>query len=332
MSGSYGQQFGGLAERSIEFKPVGAGKAADQPGRPVRAATSSALGLRRADRALRPLGDPNFFAQTMFALLPLAFFMYKEERSWKLRLAAVVAAGLILSGIFLTYSRGAFVALAILVVIMTLLRYFRPAHVVAGIISVAVLVAIVHPSYYGRIETIANTKALISRDSSVRADGAIRGRATEMLAVFSVFVDHPLFGVGPGQYPHFYSVSYQTGLEGAFRQIYEPRRGHSLYLEMAAETGLIGLSVFLAIVLRILFQLAHVRRRWAESRPQLSCLATSLALSLIAYLAAAIFLHLSFERYYWFLIALSSAALQILASAEEKAETGMIPQPTAVVL
>lgn len=310
-TGSYQQQFGGLAQRNLRFElNEQGGVKADKPGK-------AAPPVRRVERAEGPIGDPNIYAQIMVVLLPLAFFRYWGESSRRLRWAAAGAAGFILAGILLTYSRGAFVALVLMIIIMIILRYVKLSRVLLAAAGLALLVALLNPSYYKRIGTIVTAKSLISEDPTERADSAIRGRTTEMLAALLAFADHPILGVGPGQYSPFYSVAYQSRPEIAFKQITQTRRAHNLYLELAAETGLIGLTVFMVIVVGVLYQLHTARRRWAETRPDLANLATGLWLSLVAYLGAGIFLQLAFERYYWFLLALAGAALHIFRSQEE---------------
>jgi len=311
VTGSYQQQFGGLAQRNLRFELNDQG--GNKPDKPGKAAPP----IRLVERAEGPIGDPNRYAQIMVVLLPLAFFRYWAEGSRLLRWTAVGAAGFILAGVLLTYSRGAFVALVLLIVIMVVLRYVKLSHVVLTAVGVALLVALINPAYYKRVGTIATAKSLISEDATEQAGSVIRGRTTEMLAALMAFADHPILGVGPGQYTPFYSVAYQSRPEIAFRQITHARRAHSLYLEMAAETGLIGLTVFMAIAVGLLYQLHTARRRWAETRPNFANLATCLSLSIVAYLGTGIFLQLSYERYYWFLLALAGAALYIFRSQEE---------------
>jgi O-antigen ligase len=161
------------------------------------------------------------------------------------------------------------------------------------------------------VNTIRSVTGLMADEPTVKPDGAIRGRATEMLAAVLVFLDHPLLGVGPGQYAPFYSKKYHLNPAIAFRHLPRPRPAHSLYFQMAAETSIIGLALFLAMVLVPMHQLWQAQRRWARSRPDLANLATAFLLSLVAYLGTGIFLHLAYQRYYWLLLALVGATLRI---------------------
>jgi O-antigen ligase len=133
-----------------------------------------------------------------------------------------------------------------------------------------------------------------------------------MLAALAAYTDHPVMGVGPGQYLTYYSQYYQALPEISIRELAEPRRAHSLYLELGAEQGTIGLIVFMAIPLLLLRDLRMVRLGLQDARPELARLAGAFSLVLLAYLGTGVFLHLAFERYYWFMIGLTAAATSVL--------------------
>ena len=59
-------------------------------------------------------------------------------------------------------------------------------------------------------------------------------------------------------------------------------------------------------------QLWQLRVRWSQRYPDLANLATAFLLALIAYLATGVFLHLSYSRYFWLLMALSGAAIRTI--------------------
>jgi O-antigen ligase len=307
----YDQQFAGLAQRNLER-----GQGLDEP--------SSGTLLRKRDtiyvanRAAGPIGDPNRYAQILIVLLPLGLFRVRDERSRALKLAAAGATLLVLCGILLSYSRGGFITLVMLLVALIALGYVRLRHVALGLVVVTVLAALVAPGFMGRIGSIGGVAGLLSdrETRTTAADGATRGRLTEMLAALNVFLDYPAVGVGPGQFTPYYSQDYMDQPEVAFRAVRGPRRAHSLYFELAAETGIVGLVSFLAIVMVSLARLWRARRRWAREQPELSHLAAGFWLALVAYLGTAVFLQLAYQRYFFLLLALAGATVQILKSLE----------------
>ena len=148
------------------------------------------------------------------------------------------------------------------------------------------------------------------------ADGAVRGRLTENLAALMIFMDNPILGVGPGQ-TNLYTKEYAKGI--GLARIAGTRRAHNMYLEELADTGIVGFAAFMAIVLTTILSLVKVRRACFESNPELSNLATGFLLSIIGYLTTAVFLHLSYIRYYFLILALAGAIIQIYKTESSKA-------------
>jgi putative inorganic carbon (HCO3(-)) transporter len=260
-------------------------------------------------RLAGPIGEKNRYAEVLLVLVPLAVSRAQVERRRGLRLLAAGCAVLIACGVLLTFSRGAAVAAAVLLVAMAALRMISARQLLAVTAGLVALVLIVAPDYVRRIQSLDTANSALSDTSS--ADGAIKGRATENLAALHVFRDHPALGVGPGQFFHSYSATYANALD--LRFLKQNRRAHNLYLEIAADTGVAGLALFLAIVGVTMVQLRRLGAVWRDRRPELAALANSLLAALVAYLAMGAFLQLAYQRYFWFLLALASSAAWMLA-------------------
>jgi len=133
------------------------------------------------------------------------------------------------------------------------------------------------------------------------------------LACIEAFMTSPIIGVGPGNFVAFYSEPYvnQTRI---VRQVIG-YRGHSLYFETAAETGLLGILVFLSIVGCMMLRLWRACRSPAlRDHPEYVDLMKAFLVSIIGYMVSAIFLHLSYPRYFWLLLALASASVTVVRS------------------
>lgn len=272
-------------------------------------------------RAGGPFGKENRYAQVMLVIFPMALCMFYIAPSRKLKFLALAAAGLILGGIVLTFSRGAFVTLAGMMVIIVFLRYVRPVQALGGAALLVLAVIVALPEYVERVSTVGNLSNLASRgDGAIEADGSLRGRFAQNLAAIIVFLEHPVLGVGPGQFARFYSQKY--GNEIGTKRLRSNRRAHNLYLEIAADMGMIGLITFMAVPVFVVHRLWQMRRRLREIRPDLAHLATAILLGIFGYFGTATFLHLSYQRYYWFLMGLAAAALRLfsLEAARETAE------------
>jgi putative inorganic carbon (HCO3(-)) transporter len=303
LTNSYSNTFGGLAKVNEQGFGVGEGL----------------FGTEVRPRLAGPIGEQNRYAQVLLVLLPLAVGRFRAERTLLLRGLAAAAGTLIVCGVMLTFSRGAAVALALLVVAMVATGFVPLRHMLALAAVLAGLVLAVAPDYISRVQTLGaagDSAALQSEET----DEAIKGRATENLAALNAFRDHPILGVGPEQFFRRYSQQY--GNELGLRFLETNRRAHNLYLEIGSDLGVVGLLAFLSIVVVTMAHLWRLARWWQSRRPELSILAMSALLSLVAYMASGVFLQLSFQRYFWILIAIGNAAVWILR--HERAAT---PQP-----
>lgn len=293
LTGSYDNDFGGFAQ--TKDSEIDTGRE-DYLGQEIQ---------RR--RLAGPVGSKNRYAQIMVVLLPLAIFRIWAERSWILRIIAAASCVPIISGALLTFSRGAGVSIIITLLAMVYLRTIKLWHFIFVALAASLIVLATVPDYVYRITTVANVGKLVSGEVS-EADGAVRGRATVNLAAINIFLDYPILGVGPGQ-TNDYTATY--GNEVGFRRLVGERRAHNMYLEELADTGFVGFTLFMSIVLLTMYQLTQVRRHWLQSRPDIAHTASGFLLAIVAYLSTAVFLHLSYVRYYWLVLALAGTVFHI---------------------
>jgi putative inorganic carbon (HCO3(-)) transporter len=272
-------------------------------------------------RVAGPLGDPNFFAQLLVPLVPVALFAGWEERSRRLRLLAFALAALIVAGTVLTYSRGAALALAV-VVALTLASHrtrLRKLSLVA-LVAVAATVAWVPTDFTRRLTTIA--QLVPGEDAPLRLDSSIEERRLLARTAWAIFTDHPALGVGTGNYTtHYERYANEVGSEA---RIYDdpgiPRYPHNLYLEIGAETGLVGLALFGAAVALCLASLQRAHRAAARvDDAWLAGMARALQVGIVGHLVAGLFLHGAFQRHVWLLFGLAAAVSALAAQPREDA-------------
>jgi putative inorganic carbon (HCO3(-)) transporter len=304
MTGSYGNEYLGFAQlnESNEQGWLNEDRAVIRQGGPIGS------------------GEKNRYAQMLVCLLPLGLLRFKDERSLLLRWTAAAMTGIIAWAVTLTYSRGAAVGVVLTLIVMVFMRYLRPLQILAVVLCLGVLL-LASPNFRERLSTIQSVPGVFAGDTSRRvADGAITGRLTQALAAVNMFLDHPLLGVGPGLYPSLYrEYAREVGLPT--RQ--EDREPHSLYLGIAAETGVLGSLAFSGVLFIVLRDLARARRRPPE-QSRLASVASSYLLAIVAYLSTGIFLHLSFARYFWLWVALGAAAGHVALRGAEP-----VPSPAA---
>ena len=86
------------------------------------------------------------------------------------------------------------------------------------------------------------------------------------------------------------------------------RTAHNLYLEIASETGLVGLALFAAALGACYAALRRARQRYERvGDASLAAIARGLQVALTGYLVTALFLHGQFPRHLWLLLGLALA-------------------------
>jgi O-antigen ligase len=266
-----------------------------------------------------PIGDPNFYAQILVVIVPIAFhFMMTEQKLLLRGLAAWCLAVCGLSIVF-TFSRGGAIALAIVLVCLLFYRRPKPAEIFLMALLIVGMLAVLPDSYTSRLNTIGQ---IATGKTDVREEASFRGRLSELLVAWQMFMDHPILGVGVGNYPNYYqSYSRQIGLDPRT----ENREPHNLFMEVAAETGLVGLIVFIGI---LYFSFKSVLDAWRKFReldlPDYAGLVAVFGIGLVGYFAAAMFIHGAYPRYLWLLVGIALALPQVAKNtrAELKLEHG----------
>lgn len=261
-----------------------------------------------------PIGEQNRWAQSLAVVLPIAIALGMADRSRTVRLLAWASGFGIAVGVILTYSRGAAVGLILTALIGIGLRWIRVSTAVVAAAVVLLVLALAAPRFTERASTVvsARSSAAARTNPDAAKDGSFANRYTEGLAAGSVFLRHPVLGVGPGLFPTYFQD--EARAQGADRIVGVNREAHNLYLGLAAETGVLGLVAFGGFVASLLGSLARVRRAASRaSEPDLAALATGFALAIVTYLTTGLFLHFAYIRYFWLLAALAAAVGMLAA-------------------
>ncbi len=268
---------------------------------------SQITGIADAPRPGGTLGDANFYGQSLLILVPLGLFLLFRGKSALARIAGLGASAILIAGVIFTYSRGDALALGVLLVAALIYKRPRPAQIAGGLIVVALLVPLLPPGYLDRLTTVVN---LVQGDrQTILTEDSIRGRAGAVQAAIGIFLDHPLVGVGRENYP-LYELQYLSGTDLIkYARAIPP---HDLYLEIATESGLLGIVVVGGILLLTFGALREARRRFiAAYMPAEAELAGWFVVGLIGYLATSLFLHGAYIYLLWLQVAFIIALRQI---------------------
>lgn len=229
--------------------------------------------------------NPNDLAALSFLPLGLAVMvvLIESRKLWRnLALCGIMFIGLL---IFLTQSRGAMIAL-ILTAMWTILSRRRPRDLLV-IAAAAVVVWVAAPNtVWKRLTGLLN----VSVEQGMRGVDQERSAESRWLiwkVAARVIQSEPATGVGLAMYPYHHgrtvrSVSNLPTIQGQ-------RDAHSTYLRVGAETGLIGLGLYLAMCWSTFAYVRRVRKEIGNTRPREQQALLMLQLSLAALLIAAFF-------------------------------------------
>jgi O-antigen ligase len=267
-----------------------------------------ALAASSTPRIAGPINAPNLWAQVLVAMSTLVVFRLFYEKQPAKKFVTLLMLGIFLYIILNTYSRGAYLVLAIdaLLILLMFKKRFNPILLIAGAIILVLLIPFLPATYRDRFTSLF----VVTTDNGVYEDTSLRGRSSEMLTGLSMFAEHPILGVGAGNYkPNYQRYAQLVGIE--FRA--EARDPHSLYVQLLAETGILGIVAFLTMVY-FLFDALNKACRDIERAPHLADWLpwiSAYRVAILSYLLTSIFLHNAYIRYLWILIAMALAGIQI---------------------
>lgn len=287
VTGNFGSDYWGLASQPVTY-------AAQQ---------------QVAHRVAGPVGDPNRYGLILLVLVPIALDRVTGSRGPLARAVALAALVVCSLAIVFTYSRGALVALLAMLALLVLVRRPRPRHLLAAVAVAALLSPLVPDTYVQRMGTVFQKMGTLvgtitqPAQASGIEDQSFRGRLSENLVAARMFLDHPVAGIGLDNYPGRYQ-DYSQELLIDSRS--EERAPHNLYLEVAAETGTVGLLAFGAILWVVLRGILAARRSLAGAElKEIRGMIDALTIALVGFLTGSLFLHATHTRYFWLLAAIA---------------------------
>lgn len=197
--------------------------------------------------------NPAAFASFVMPLLMIAlsrFFLARQSRE-RTRMAMVCLLGI--TAVLLTFTRAAWVGLALgltWVMILTARRGARTRHIAVILVAACVVAAVMWP-------------ILALRADTTQTSAALDERLALMQMAWGVISDNPIFGVGAGAYAFVFREYVTPDLRQNWLFVV-----HNTYLLRWAETGIVGLLGLLAFWLgafRVAMRASHESDRMTMS-------------------------------------------------------------------
>lgn len=220
---------------------------------------------------------PNPFAAFLLLVLPVELSRCLYTSVTREALAHGVLSMLLAGSLVLTYSRAAWASLLVVALVMVTMVRTGPwmksvvRLAAIGLATAAAVAAITHSPGTPLFEGGLAGRATSISDAS---DYSLMGRLQFWRAGLNIFADHPMVGTGPGTFGTVHAA-YQRDVR------YYARDAHSLYVQTAAEQGIVGLTSLAALLgALVMTWIGALRASW---KTQAYPLVVGIGLGLLAF-------------------------------------------------
>lgn len=230
----------------------------------------------------------SYGAATAFYLPFLVMFMFNKRFSKPIHLFAIAAFAVVTMGFVLSYSRAAWLSIAVTIgvwLILLLKIRFKPLFIT--FITLIALFFAFQTQILMKLESnshqsSANMGTHISSMSNISTDASNLERINRWSCAIRMFADKPVFGFGPGTYMFQYAP-YQLNKDRTIISTNAGDRGnaHSEYLGPLSESGVLGLLTFLLLIGVVIYTAVHTYTRVRD--PRLKQIVLVALLGLITY-------------------------------------------------
>lgn len=247
-----------------------------------------------------PLPDSNFWGRHLVMGLPMAAALL--TRALRKEQGVTVAGWgsavlLLLGGIYLTQSRGTFLAAGVAIAVWFIAAEPRVRRWALILIPSSAAVLVV-PGVGNRL--IAALEDFLQADVQTDIDPSVAQRLAAQQEAWAMFDQRPVFGFGPATFPGEV-INFAGRVPTAVR---EPTNApHNLYAELAAEAGWVGLLGWAVVILGFLAVVVLGILTNPLSRDRV--LAAAVCAGLVAWSVASIGLHMAYFRTFGVVLALA---------------------------
>lgn len=242
--------------------------------------------------------NPNDLATISVMALAIAAGLYVAERKGAIRMGALATLLVLPVLVALTQSRGGFLGLLVFSTVAAWghvrIRLPRFRTVFVTLVFVLVAASVVPEeawSRFGQLSSVAAQVRGLGESSDVASnlnDLEDRGSAAQRFQVWGLALkiagDHPVAGVGQGAYAQVHGE-----YDRSTRQGFGAKDAHSTYLTVLAETGVVGLLLFLAMLATVFTESERVRKRMVRTMPRHARQLRVLQAGLLGFMVAGVF-------------------------------------------
>lgn len=234
--------------------------------------------------------EANIFAFHQIFIIPiLLFLLARFDRPWYARPLILVALAGTVFVLMLSFSRGGFVSLIVILAALLVVERKNKAVMTIAVVGTVILAVAAPTLYWDRITSLYVAAKQVSQDH------AILVRVRTLRVAFILGLRNPFFGVGIGNF------IYQASRFLPFAKVV-----HSAFLQIFSELGLPGIAVISAIIIRnIIIIRSMMLSKINRERARLGRL---LMVQQVALAVNASFIPIGYEFIFWIWLVIPSLA------------------------
>jgi probable O-glycosylation ligase (exosortase A-associated) len=263
------------------------------------------------------VADNNAFALALNMVLPMLFFLAREEQNRWLHRVLYLAFGCSVICVILTYSRGGFVGLAVVLAAIAI----KTRHKFLSVLMLLVVSLAVFS--YAPEKWMTRMSGFLSGE----VDSSAEQRLIAWRTTWNFVQDYPITGGGfdTSPDPQVFQRYAPKALPGGFAST----GPHSIYFQMLGNHGFVGLGLFLLLLGSSWFTLRGLRKRARGQRSEAWLVSYShiMETSLLGYMASGAFLGFAYFDLYFQVIA-CAIVLKILYRRDFLAATSVLVRPS----
>ncbi|HKG96849.1 MAG TPA: O-antigen ligase family protein, partial [Pyrinomonadaceae bacterium] len=246
--------------------------------------------------------NSNDLALHLVTIIPISIALALEKKNPFRKIVFLGIALLMIAAVIITFSRGGF--LGLIAVSLVMARKFgrrsKTTALGALVLGVIFFLAVAPGSYSGRLATIFDSASDITGSSSQRTEIFKRSLV--------VALRYPLFGVGLANF-HYKS--------------FQELGTHNAYTQVAAETGIAAMIAYIIFLVHPIRKLRMIERELFERNEtsRFYYLSIGLQASLVGYMVASFFAAVAYQWYVYYLVAYAIALRRIYYLEEVKKAT-----------
>jgi O-antigen ligase len=255
--------------------------------------------------------DPNDIAYVLISLFPFSLLCFVSGGGRFNKIVSVIAAASSVILVLYTGSRGGLLGLATIVglLLFTNMGSVKATHKL--IMSVGLLVGAIFIYENINVERYLSL-ANVDGDYNVNSE---TGRLGIWTRAYDLLLQNPILGVGSGCFSM--AIGYLRESAGA-QQVWQ--EAHNSYVQVAVETGLLGFSVFLSLIVGSLLSFWRCRSievgdRPGSSRNELGTLAGLMQAAFVGHLICAFFLSQGYSLLFTMFFGLSAIMRRLAADS-----------------